>query len=651
MTTFPCALGGVSRWPRLAVALTCSICGEENPERAKFCLACGTPLAAAPTLGAERKVVSVLFVDLAGFTARSDGADPEDLQAMLRPYHGRLKQEIERFGGTVEKFIGDAVVAVFGAPIAHEDDAERAVRAGLRIADAIEDLNDEHPGLDLTIRAAVNTGPAVVALGARPERGEGIATGDVVNAASRMQQAAPLGAVVVGETTYRTTRQMFEYDALEPIVAKGKAEPIPIWRARAARSRFGVDLGGSTSPFIGRDGDLAVLEQTFARMLRERSVQLVTVVGEPGVGKSRIISEFLAVVDAQPELIYWRQGRCLPYGDGITFWALGEIVKAQAGILETDGPDEAASKLAASVGAVIEETAEREWVVARLAPLVGASWEVDLAAERAEAFAAWRTFLEAVAATRPLVLVVEDLHWADEPLLEFLEHLTDWATGVPMLLLCSARPELYERVPGWGGGKRNSTTISLSPLSAEDSARLVAALLDRAVLPADTQALLLERAGGNPLYAEEFVRMLVDRGLLVEHGSALRVDPKQEIPVPESIHALIAARLDAVPHQYKALLHDAAVVGKVFRSGTLAAIGGVDETTVREGLHDLARRELVRPARRSSVEGQAEYAFWHLFIRDVAYSRSRGRRAAKDTEPSQSGSRRSRSIERATRPN
>ncbi len=300
---------------------------------------------------------------------------------------------------------------------------------------------------------------------------------------------------------------------------------------------------------------------------------------------------------------------------------------------------------------VIEEAAGREWVVARLAPLVGASWEVDLAAERAEAFAAWRTFLEAVAATRPLVLVVEDLHWADEPLLEFLEHLTDWATGVPMLLLCSARPELYERVPGWGGGKRNSTTISLSPLSAEDSARLVAALLDRAVLPADTQALLLERAGGNPLYAEEFVRMLVDRGLLVEHGSALRVDPKQEIPVPESIHALIAARLDAVPHQYKALLHDAAVVGKVFRSGTLAAIGGVDETTVREGLHDLARRELVRPARRSSVEGQAEYAFWHLFIRDVAYSRSRGRRAAKDTEPSQSGSRRSRSIERATRPN
>jgi class 3 adenylate cyclase/tetratricopeptide (TPR) repeat protein len=600
--------------------LTCPNCGEENPERARFCLACGTPFgAAAPDEAAEeRKVVSVLFVDLVGFTARSDRADPEDVRATLRPYHAMLKREIERFGGTVEKFIGDAVMAVYGAPVAHEDDAERAVRSALRIAEAIPELNEEHPELELAVRAAVNTGEAVVSLGARPERGEGIVTGDVVNTASRLQAEAPVGGVVVGEVTHRATRDVIRYEELPAVTVKGKAEPVPIWRAVEARSRFGVDVERPRTPFVGRVDDLAVLQQAFTRSRREPGVQLVTVVGEPGVGKTRLIAEFQAWVDDLPDIVYWRQGRCLPYGDGIAFWALGEVVKAHAGILESDSPEEAGRKLTEAVDLVAEER-DREWMTARLAPLVGVGADTTATAERSESFAAWRGFLESVAAQSPLVLVVEDLHWADDAMLAFVDDLVDWASGVPLTVVCSARPELFEAHPGWGGGKRNSTTLSLTPLSGEDTARLIGALLEQAVLPAETQALLLERAGGNPLYAEEFVRMLVDRGILERRGQAWTVPAGAAIPVPETVQATIAARLDTLSPERKTLLQDASVVGKVFWSGAVAAMGDRDPAEVREGLHELARKELVRPARRSSVEGEAEFAFWHALVRDVAY--------------------------------
>jgi class 3 adenylate cyclase/tetratricopeptide (TPR) repeat protein len=610
----------------------CPRCGEENPERARFCLACATPLARTPTPEEERKVVSVLFVDLVGFTERSDRADPEDVRARLRPYHARLKQEIESRGGTVEKFVGDAVMAVFGAPVAHEDDAERAVLTALRILDAIPELNEAYPELELAVRAAVNTGEAVVALGARPQEGEGMVAGDVVNTASRLQQVAPVCGVVVGEITHRATSHAIEYEELEPVTVKGKAEPIPVWRAIGLRARLGVDLmQARPTPFIGREHDLALLKETYARTLRESSIQLVTVTGEPGVGKSRLVAEFRTFVDYQPEIVFWRQGRCLSYGEGITFWALGEVVKGQAGILESDGPEQAAEKLSSSIHAVIEEASEREWLEARLAPLVGLSPEAAGAAERSESFAAWRRFLEIVAATRPLILVFEDLHWADAAMLEFVEHLVDWSTGVPLFVVCTARPELYERERSWGGGKRNSTTISLSPLTGEETAHLLSALFGQAVLPAETQAALLEHAGGNPLYAEEFVRMLTDRGVLTSQG---RLVQDGEIPVPETVQALIAARLDTLTPERKSLLHDAAVVGKVFWAGALASIGGVEERTVNEGLHELARKELVRPARTSSVQGEDECSFWHLLVHDVAYqqipraARARKHRAA-----------------------
>jgi class 3 adenylate cyclase/tetratricopeptide (TPR) repeat protein len=611
----------------------CATCGEENPDRARFCANCGTSLEAAPGPAAEeRKVVSVLFVDLVGFTARSDAADPEDVRATLRLYHDRLREEIERYGGTVEKFIGDAVMAVFGAPTAHEDDAERAVRAALRITEAIEELNAERPGLDLAVRGAVHTGEAVVSLGARPERGEGFVTGDVVNVASRLQALAPVGGVVVGELTHRATRGPIAYEELEPVHVKGKEGPIPIWRVVGARSRFGVDVEpGTTTPLIGRERELALLQQLYRRAAMERAVQLVTLSGEPGVGKSRLVREFRGFIDDEPELIVWRQGRCLPYGEGITYWALGEVVKAHAGILENDDQDEAAGKLAHAVELAVEDESERDWIRTRLAPLVGLGGDVAAAADREESFAAWRGFLEAIASQGPFVLVLEDLHWADPALLAFLEHLSDWATDVPLMILCTARPELYERHPSWGGGTRNHTSVALSPLSPDETARLIGALLDQAVLPSETQAALMSRAGGNPLYAEEFVRMLIDRGVLVRRGAAWELAAgEDDIPVPESVQALIAARLDTLSPERKALLQDAAVLGKVFWAGAIAEMAGIDPATVRDGLHELARTELVRAARRPSIEGETEYAFWHLLIRDVAYGQiPRAARAVK----------------------
>jgi predicted ATPase/class 3 adenylate cyclase len=609
----------------------CRACGEKNPERARFCLACGTPL--EKVLHAEeRKVVSVLFVDLVGFTDRSDRADPEDVRATLRPYQARVKDEIDRLGGTVEKFVGDAVMAVFGAPVAHEDDAERAVRAALSVIEAIPELNAEHPGLELAVRVAVNTGEAVVSLSARPEAGEGIVTGDVVNTASRLQQSAPVGGVVVGEITYRATRDLVDYEELPPVSVKGKAEPIPIWRATGVRSRLrAAEEQPPRAPLVGRDDELALLEQTYARTLREQGVQLVTVTGEPGIGKTRLLSEFRERLSERAEAVSWQHGRCLPYGEGITFWALGEIVKAQAGILESDSPQQAGEKLSRVVADAIEDSSEREWFKARLAPLVGAQLvEAPGTAERAESFTAWRRFLESLAERAPLVLALEDLHWADDALLEFVEHLVDLSTEVPLLLVCAARPELYERHPGWGGGKRNSTTLSLSPLTDDETARLISVLLSQAVLPAETQAILLERSGGNPLYAEEFVRMLTDRGILTRRGRVVEVAPEAEIPVPETVQAVIAARLDSLPAERKALLHDAAVVGKVFWTGALAWMGRTPERAVEEGLYELVRKELVRPVRLSSVKDQPEYSFWHLLVRDVAYGQiPRAARAAK----------------------
>jgi class 3 adenylate cyclase len=612
--------------------VTCPSCSKENPEGFRFCGFCSAPLEAGmEAAGEERKVVTILFCDLVGFTASSDAADPEDVRATLRPYHALLREAIEYYGGTVEKFVGDAVMAAFGAPAAHEDDPERSIRSALRILQAIEELNAAQD-LALTVRIGINTGEAVVTLGAKPAEGEGFVTGDVVNVASRLQGVAPVGGIVVGEGTFRATRYTFDFEELDPVILKGKAELIPIWRPLSLIGRWGMEVDPEPStPFVGRELEKKLLEGLYARAIKESSVQLVTITGEPGIGKSRLIGELSQFVEEQDEIVFWRQGRCLAYGEGIAFWALGEIVKAHAGILESDDAETAARRLDSAVEAVIEDDSDRAWVRARLAPLVGlVDGDQQASVERTESFTAWTRFLAGLAASRPLVLVVEDLHWADEAMVAFLEHLVEWASGVAILLVCAARPELFERNPGWGAATRNATRIALDPLSDRDTALVVSALLERTVLPADTQALLLERASGNPLYAEEFVRVLRDRGLIDETGRVVDLTSGADETFPETVQALIAARLDTLPQDRKALLQDAAVVGKVFWSGAVAAMGTRDEASVQQELHELARKELLRPSRTSTVAGQAEYAFWHALVRDVAYAQiPRSSRAAK----------------------
>jgi class 3 adenylate cyclase/tetratricopeptide (TPR) repeat protein len=573
--------------------------------------------------GEERKIVTVLFCDLVGFTERSDHADPEDVKATLSLYHGTLKDVIERFGGAVDKFIGDAVLGVFGAPAGHEDDPERAVRAALRIQAAIAEMDAARPELGLAVRVGINTGEAIVAFGQGPQIGESL-TGDVVNTASRLQSVAPSGGIVVGEPTYRATKGEFIYEELEPVRVKGKSEPLSIWQPIEPRSRLDTDVTTRpTGTFVGRVSESEILRACFEATLRAElptdglAVQLVTITGEPGVGKTRLIREFASYVDALPDFVNWRQGRCLPYGEGVSFWALGEIVKGEAGILDSDLRDEAESKLDAAVGAVVRDPDERDWLDKHLSTLIALGAE-DPDPRGDERLAAWRRFIQALAESRPTILVFEDLHWADGALLGFIEQLVDGALGGRLMIVCAARPELADRAPGWGQGRANATTVPLGPLTDAETAQLLSQLLDRAVLPAETQSLLIDRCAGNPLYAEEFVQMLIDRGLIERGGKGRLPDPEQ-VPVPESIQALLSARLDALPVDVKALIHDAAVLGKVFWSGALTLMSGLRDDDVRRLLDEAVRRELVRPSPTSTLSGQREYTFWHLLIRDVAY--------------------------------
>src|SRR5438093_1889201 len=615
--------------------MNCPVCGQENPAGFKFCGACGTELDAAPaTAREERKVITVLFADLVGFTSRAEKLDPEDVRALLSPYYARLRHELERHGGTVEKFIGDAVVALFGAPVAHEDDPERAVRAALAIREAVAELNEADPGLELEVRTAVNTGEALIALGARPELGEGMASGDVMNTAARLQTAAPVDGILVGEATYRATSHATEYRDAAPVEAKGKANPIPAWEAIAARARYGFDVEQRPrTRLVGRERELDVLAGAFDRVRKDLSPQLVTLVGVPGIGKSRLIAELFQVVDRDPELIHWRQGRSLPYGEGLSYWAVAEIVKSQLGILETDSTETAEAKLRASVTEAIGDSQEAAWIERHLRPLVGLDVAVAEGADRrSEAFAAWRRFLEGVAEGSPIVLVFEDLHWADDGLLDFVDYLADWASGVALLIVGTARPELLARRPGWGGGKRNASTVTVSALAPDETATLLAALLDQVLLPAEVQEAVLKRTEGNPLFAEEYVRMLQDRGFLVQTGGGWQLEEREQLPLPETVQGMIAARLDSLESVDKQLIQNAAVLGKVFWSGALAALTGRERFLVEEQLHGLERKEFVRRERRSAVAGERDIVLLHLLLRDVAYSQiPRSERADKHT--------------------
>ena len=593
---------------------TCPSCSHLNPEGQRFCGDCGASLEVpARPVAEERKVITALFCDLVGFTATAESADPEDVDRMLSAYASMTRSWIEAYGGVVEKFIGDAVVGIFGIPAAHEDDPERAVRAGLRIAEDAEDL-EAIGGAPLRLRVGISSGETLVRLGITPGSGERLLAGDAINTASRIQSVAPEMGVAVGLAAYEATSSVFDYEELPSATLKGKARPVRVFRAIAPRARMGTDLTRTyDTPFIGREVDLAILRGVFEKTVAGRSVQLVTVVGEPGIGKSRIVAELGAYLDRMPDVTTWRQGRCLPYGEGITYWALGEILKAHAGVLESDTTSVAQAKL----NRVLPEGEGREWFRQRLLPLLGI--EASSSAEREELFTAWRRFLQHIADRGPAVLVFEDLHWADESMLAFLEHLIGRAEGVPLLVVVTTRPELFERYPDYTDGLPNSTRINLTPLSEEETARLVAALLETTALPSGLQRPILDRAGGNPLYAEEFVRLLKDRDLVVKTGTSWELREGAEVPFPHSVQALIAARLDTLPPETKSILADAAVVGKVFWAGAVAQMGGRDLGVVTDTLRELSRKELVRPARRSSIEGEIEYAFWHILARDVAY--------------------------------
>ena len=604
--------------------VACGGCGTESPDGFRFCPVCGLPLAGASdaSLTEERRVVTALFCDLVGFTATSEAADPEDVDRMLSGYAAMARREIERHGGVVEKFIGDAVVGIFGIPTTHEDDALRAVRAGLDICTKAADLTGL-AGAAVKLRVGVNTGEVLARMSVDAGSGERFLAGDAVNTASRIQSAAPEMGVAVGLATYQATRGAIEYHELEPATLKGKDQPVRIFHAVSTKARTGVDLTRpQAATYIGRADELAELTQLFESTGAETPVRLVTVIGEAGMGKSRMVAELRAHVDKRAGPVTWRQGRCLPYGEGITFWALGEVVKAQAGILESDSPADAEAKL----NTVVPPGPDQAWMRERLLPLIGLE---STSANRDESFAAWRLFLEGMAADHPAVVVVEDLHWADEAMLAFLENVAKEGAHGPLFLLATARPDLLAGHPEFGAGLPNAHRLELAPLTTDETASLVTSLLG-AVVPPDLSGPIIERADGNPLYAEEYVALLRDRDLLVQSNGSIALRAGADLPLPDSIHALLAARLDTLPADRKSLLTDAAVVGKVFWDGPLVAMGDRDPAQVASALADLAQLGFLRPAAQSSMAGEREYAFWHVLGRDVAYRQlPRGSRAAR----------------------
>ncbi len=544
----------------------------------------------------ERKLVSVLFVDLVGFTTRADGADPEDVRDALQLYHGDAKQRIEHYGGRLEKFIGDAVMAVFGAPIAHGDDAERAVRAGLHVLEGIGELNRAH-GLDLAARAAVNTGEAVVSMGS--DRGEALAMGDVVNTASRLQSAAPTGRVIVGSQTYRATRQVIRYEAAAPIDAKGKAEPVEAWFA-IEPSTAPAERPLGSGEIVGRDRELELLRSLWTRAFSERRPHLVTVVGPPGIGKSRLCREAASLIAAEGGRVL--RGRCLPYGEQAGYQAFSFLVRDACGILASDPPELAREKLEHTVKATMPEE-EAEETARYLALLLGLAPHDAVNVSRLLFFAA-RRFLECVGLEQATLLVFEDVHWAQQSEIELLEYLVQHLRDSPLLLVALTRPELLDDHPSWGGGLAAQTTIPLDPLEAEHAAALAGRILFEAAKRSADVERLVEVAGGNPLFLEELAASVVELG------------ESEELPV--TVREAIAARIDAMPANVRTALLSAAVVGRTFWRGVLQSVGGTEE--VDEALAVLESRDLVRRDPSSQLAGDAQFTFKHMLIREVAYA-------------------------------
>ena len=563
---------------------------------------------------AERRLVSVLFADLVGFTPLSESRDAEEVRELLSRYFDTCRRLIGLYGGTVEKFIGDAVMAVWGTPTATEDDAERAVRAALDLVAAVSALGQEVGAEDLRARAGVLTGEAAVTLGAE---GEGMVAGDLVNTASRVQSVAEPGAVYVGESTRRSTEQTIVYADAGSFELKGKEGLTPLWKAQRVVSglRGSLKSPGLEAPFVGRDRELRQIKDLFHVSAEERKAHLVSVTGIAGIGKSRLGWEFYKYFDGIAETVYWHRGRCLSYGEGVTYWALADMVRMRCRIAEDEEPASAQAKLHATLEEHVLDPEERGFLEPRLAHLLGLA--EHQARDQKDLFAAWRLFFERLAESYPTVLAFEDMQWADASLLDFVEYLLDWSRNHPILVITLARPELLERRPTWGAGQRSFTALYLEPLSQEAMEELLAGLVPG--LPSEVRDRILARAEGVPLYAVETVRMLLDRGLLVQEGPAYRLTgPVESLEVPETLHALIAARLDGLTAEERRLLQDGAVLGKTFSRDALAALAGAD-AEIEALLTSLVRKEVlgVQADPRSPEHGQ--YGFLQDLVRHVAY--------------------------------
>jgi len=588
----------------------CPSCGEENAEKARFCQNCATPLGETEGVASDvRRVVTIVFADVTGSTALGERLDPEALRRVMGRYFDAMAAVIERHGGTVEKFIGDAVMAVFGIPRLHEDDAVRAVRAAVGMREALvtlnADLEREH-GEGLAARIGVNTGEVVAG---DPSAGQRLVTGDAVNVAARLEQAAAPGEILLGEPTFRLVKDAVDVEPVDALALKGKEERVPAFRLLEVSAGAAGHERHLDSPMVGRAKELSLLEHALERSVTDRTSHLFTLMGPAGVGKSRLVAEFLAGSAAEATFL---RGRCLSYGEGITFFPLADVIHQAAGILDSDPPTVARSKL----DAVLDDVPDRERVAGLVAGLFG--WAEAGATE--DAFWAVRKLFEHLARDRPVVVVFDDIHWGEPTFLELVEHLADWTRDAAVLVLCIARPELLEVRPGWGGGKMNATSILLEPLPGDEASRLVDNLLGRADIPQVARDRILDAAEGNPLFVEEMLAMLIDDGLLrFEDGAWRSVEDLANVTVPPTIHLLLAARLDRLDAEERGVIERGAVEGKVFHSGAVATLSPeTSRPNVRSRLLALARKELIRPDR-AEFAGEDAFRFRHLLIRDAAY--------------------------------
>jgi class 3 adenylate cyclase/tetratricopeptide (TPR) repeat protein len=583
----------------------CPNCGEENPARFRLCGFCGTALVVELPAQERRKTVTVFFSDLKGSTNLGEALDSESLREVMTRYFDEMRAILEHHGGRVEKYIGDAIMAVFGLPRVHEDDALRAVRAALATKEALAALNEELQerwGVQLQNRTGVNTGEVVAG---DPTQGQRLVTGDVVNVAARLEQAAPTLEILIGEPTYRLVRDAVEVEVVEPLELKGKSERVPAFRLLAAREAQTADR--RAVPLVGRERELDVLDQAFHTSVEQSSCRIVTVLGEAGVGKSRLTDAF---VDAALGTAQVLTGRCLPYGRGITFWPLSEIVRAAAGIRDDDSTEAAMAKLAGLVGPDPDGVADR---VASAVGLSQRQFPLD------ELFWGTRKLFQTLASRGPLVLVFEDIHWAESTFLDLIDHLLASTMGVPVFVLCLARHDLLEHRPEWAD-RTDGETLSLEPLSRADASRIVDNLLGRVGIETQVRERIVDAAEGNPLFVEQLLSMMIDEGIVWKTDAGwVATEGVAEIVVPPTIQALLAARLDQLVAEERSVIDAASVIGLIFASSAVRELVADPLRDQVSGLLDaLSGKQLVRP-NRSPVEEEDAFRFQHILIRDAVY--------------------------------